>query len=138
MFTLIILVAVAIFSFGALKAMTPTQRSITIKYAINLLTLGIVYIFRAGKEGAKIAYQGGRVAGSEMSLSGTSSFKSMAVSNKEIASEGGATKLAIKKSQSHGEALGLSNVAAELKAKADANALLIAEKEAELEALLAD
>lgn len=137
MFTLIIIIALLVFVVGYLKSLTPTQRSITIRYSINVLTLGTVYIFRALKEGFKIMYQAGRVSGTTMAIGGQASFKSMAVTNNEITTEGGAVKIAIKKSQSHGGALGLSNVAADLKAKADANALIVAEREAELEALLA-
>jgi hypothetical protein len=137
MFTLIIIIAGLIFAAGYLKSLTPTQRAITIRWTMNKLTLGIVYTARGAKEGAKIAYQAGKYSGSEVALKGMSQFKSMAESNKAIAEEGGSTKIAIRKSQQHGSTLGLSNIADDLKAKADANALKLAEAEAELEAILA-
>ena len=136
MFTIIILIAVVIFSIGYLSSLTPTQRTITIRYTLNICTLGVVYIFRAGKEGSKIAFQGGRVAGNKMALGGMESFKDMATANNTTASEGGAVRIAIRKSQEHGAALGMSDVADNLKKLADADAKLVKEMEAELEAIL--
>lgn len=119
MFTLIIIAAVGIFSVGALKSMTPEERSIVIRRTLNMLTFGIVYLFRAGKEGAKITYQAGRVAGSTLSLEGQDTLHAMAEHNQSVAEKGGAAREAIRVSQSHGSALGLSNISDDLKKKAD-------------------
>jgi hypothetical protein len=119
MLTLIIIIAVAIFSIGALKSMTSDERSIVIRRTLNLLTFGIVYLFRAGKEGSKITYQAGRVAGATLSLEGQDTIHSMAEHNKTVADKGGAAREAIRTSQAHGNTLGLSNISSDLKKKAD-------------------
>lgn len=135
MFTIIILIAVVIFSVGALKSMTPTERSIVIRRTLNMLTFGIVYLFRAGKEGAKISYQAGRVSGATLSLEGQAALKAMKDTNTSVAEQGGAARMAIRTSQSHGEALGLSNISSDLKSKADALDIELAARRAELDAL---
>lgn len=119
MFTFIIIIAVVIFSVGALKSMSPEERSIVIRRTLNMLTFGVVYLFRAGKEGAKISYHAGRVAGATLSLEGQDTLHSMAEHNQSVAEKGGAAREAIRKSQEHGSALGLSNISDDLKAKAD-------------------
>lgn len=134
MFTLIIIIAVAIFAVGALKSMSPEERSVVIRRTINMLTFGIVYLFRAGKEGAKISYQAGRVAGATLSLEGQDTIHSMAEHNKSVAEKGGAAREAIRTSQSHGEALGLSNISSSLKSQADELDAKLEAKRAELKA----
>jgi hypothetical protein len=133
MFTFIIIIAVVIFSVGALKSMTPTERSIVIRRTLNMLTFGIVYLFRAGKEGAKISYQAGRVSGATLSLEGQAALKAMKDTNTSVAEQGGAARMAIRTSQAHGEALGLSNISSDLKSKADNLDKLLAEARALLE-----
>ena len=135
MFTLIIIIAVIIFAVGALKSMTPEERSIVIRRTLNMLTFGAVYLFRAGKEGAKITYQAGRVAGGTLSLEGQDTLHSMALHNKEVASKGGAAREAIRTSQAHGEALGLSNISSNLKQQADELDIKLAEARAKLAAI---
>lgn len=119
MLFIIITVAIVIFAIGALKSMTPTERGIVIRRTLNICTFGIVYLFRAGKEGAKISYQAGRYAGATLSLHGQDTLAAMADHNNSVAEKGGAAREAIRVSKSHGEALGLNNVASDLKAKAD-------------------
>ena len=130
MLFIIIAVVIVIFSIGALKSMTPTERSIVVRRTLNILTFGIVYLFRAGKEGVKISYQAGRVAGATLSLHGQDTLAAMADHNNSVAEKGGAVKEAIRVSKSHGEALGLSNVAASLKAEADELDVLLAQARA--------
>lgn len=119
MFTFIIIIAVVIFSVGALKSMSPEERSIVIRRTLNAITFGTVYLFRAGKEGAKISYHAGRVAGATLALEGQDTLDSMDEHNKSVAEKGGAAREAIRKSQEHGKALGLSDVSDNLKSKAD-------------------
>ena len=134
MFTFIILIAVVIFSVGALKSMTPEERSIVIRRTLNMLTFGIVYLFRAGKEGAKITYQAGRVSGATLSLEGQDALHSMAEHNHSVSEKGGAAREAIRTSQSHGEALGLSNISSNLKSQADELDAKLVARRAELKA----
>ena len=134
MFTLIIIITALIFAVGALKSMSPEERSVVIRRTLNMCTFGIVYLFRAGKEGAKISYQAGRVAGATLSLEGQDTIHSMAEHNATVQANGGAAREAIRTSQSHGEALGLSNISSSLKSQADELDAKLEAKRAELKA----
>lgn len=120
MFTLIIIIAGLIFAVGALKSMTPEERSTTIKYTFNLLTLGVVYLFRGLKSGAQVSYHAGRYSGAKLATEGQDTIDHMDTVNYETELAGGATKIAIRKSQDHANTLGLSGIVNEMKTKADA------------------
>ena len=120
MFTIIILILVVAFTVGALKSMSPEERTIVIRRTLNMLTFGTVYLFRAGKAATIATYQSGRIAGATLSLEGQDTLDSMDNHNNEVAIKGGATKEAIRSSQSHAEALGFTDMNKNLKAKADA------------------
>jgi hypothetical protein len=135
MFTLIIIILVAIFAVGALKSMSPSERAIVIRRTLNMLTFGIVYLFRAGKGAASASYQSGRIAGTTLALEGQETLASMKQHNSDVESKGGAAREAIRSSISHADALGLSSMNVDLKAKADALELQLVAKRAELDAL---
>jgi len=130
MFTIIILILVVAFAVGALKSMSAEERAIVIRRTINMVTFGTVYLFRASKAATIATYQSGRIAGSTLALEGQDTLDSMNDHNNEVASKGGATREAIRSSQSHAEALGFTDMNKTLKAKADA---LAAEVEAKRE-----
>jgi len=134
MFTLIIIVLAAVFAVGALKSMSPSERAIVIRRSLNMLTFGIVYLFRAGKGAATASYHSGRIAGTTLALEGQDSLASMAQHNKDVSEKGGAAREAIRSSQSHADALGLSSMNANLKAQADELEIKLATKIADMKA----
>lgn len=138
MFTFIIIVLVVVFAVGALKSMSPSERTIVIRRSLNMLTFGIVYLFRAGKGAATASYHSGRIAGTTLALEGQESLASMAQHNKTVSEKGGAAREAIRSSISHADALGLSSMNANLKAQADELEIKLANRRAELAAAFAD
>lgn len=120
MLFIIILVVVVVFAVGALKEMSPSERTIVIRRTLNIATFGVVYIFRALRGLVRASYQSGRIAGATMAVQGQDTFDSMYASNVEVEEKGGATKEAIRVSISHEDALGFTGMNNDLKAKADA------------------
>jgi hypothetical protein len=135
MFTFIIIALAAVFAVGALKSMSPSERVIVIRRSLNMLTFGGVYLFRAGKGAATASYHSGRIAGTTLALEGQESLMAMKQHNKDVEAKGGAAREAIRSSISHADALGLSSMNADLKAKADALDAELAAKRARLNAL---
>jgi len=134
MFTLIIITLGVVFGVGALKSMSPSERTIVIRRSLNMLTFGIVYLFRAGKGAATASYYSGRIAGTTLALEGQDSLTAMAQHNKAVSEKGGAAREAIKSSQSHADALGLSSMNASLKVQAEELEAKLATKRAAMKA----
>jgi len=135
MFTFIIIVLVVIFAVGALKSMSPSERAIVIRNILNKLTFGTVYVFRATKGAATASYQSGRIAGTTLALENQESLMAMKQDNIDVETKGGAAREAIRSSRAHADALGLTSMNADLKAKADALDIELAAKRARLNAL---
>lgn len=135
MFTFIILVAVGIFAVAYFTTLPAVQRRIALAWTFNILTLGIVYLFKGIKGGSKICYQAGRDTAATMAIQSMDTFKSMAETNNDIKSKGGATRIAITKANDHGKVMGMDNIANNLKASADAKVEKLATMTKELEEL---
>jgi len=131
MLSYIIIILIVIAIVGAFRAMTQEERSVTIKGATNVIAMTAVYSAKTAKGTIKAAYTAGNIAGSTVSLEGQETITAVHTFNESIKSEGGATKVAIKKANQHAEDLGLSDFTQNMSdLKAELEAKLVAARKA--------
>ena len=116
MLYIIITLLVLIFTVAAMRQLTAQERAIVVKTASNIVTGVAVYSAKTAKETVLVTNDLGAITGLKIAISQQETLSDMNQFNTDVASKGGAPKVAITKVKAHGEALGITDTATDLRA----------------------
>mgnify|MGYP007123693422 FL=1 len=116
MLYIIIALLVLIFVVAAMKQLTAQERAIVIHTASNVVKVTAVYSAKVAKETVLATNDLGAITGMKIAISQQETLSDMNQFNTDMASKGGAPKVAITKVKAHGEALGTTEIVTDLRA----------------------
>ena len=116
MLYIIIALLVLIFVVAAMKQLTAQERAIVIHTTSNVVTGIAVYSAKTAKETVLVTNDLGAITGLKIAISQQETLSDMNQFNTDVASKGGAPKVAITKVKAHGEALGTTEIVTDLRA----------------------
>jgi hypothetical protein len=110
MLYIIIALLVLIFVVAAMKQLTAQERAIVVKTTSNVVTGIAVYSAKTAKETVLVTNDLGAITGLKIAISQQETLSDMNQFNTDVASKGGAPKVAITKVKEHGAALGTTEI----------------------------